>query len=815
MGRAWLGAMVSIVSSACGGGDDGLAPPPPTVTAGDVTIETDPLTLRVAGPRGAFEVTAFVEIGTVASVDPSRYYDPRDLDPGVEWTAATRALGVDGDGALVLDNGATLRLVDGPTAGTATLIADAEVDGHVLLRLVLPRDDGEAIFGFGESFHSAVAGGDVREMQFRVDLDSESALNEAHVPVPLALWPARGVGLFVEDPRPGAFDIGAARADRVLATFTRVEPGALHAHLYTADDPLELVRGYVALTAPPAVPPRWAFAPQQWRNVHDSSDQVREDAEAMRGHGIPGSVIWIDNPWQTSYNTFEFDETRFAEPAQLIADLNALGYHVMVWSTPYVNTTGITEADHAEAKQAGFLVTDDVGRPFVFPWQDGPGSLVDFTADGAIAWWQERIARVTELGVVGFKLDFGEDVIPELGGQLTPFRLAGGTAQTMHNAYQRGYHEAYLGALPDGEGFLITRAGSYGEQAVNTAIWPGDLDNDFSRHGVDNGDGERNVGGLPAAVAAGLSLSVSGYPFFGSDIGGFRNGVPTTECLLRWAQYASVGTIMQLGGGGRSHNPWDTELFDAGAVDVYLRYARLHMALFPYLYTLARAAGGDGTPVVRPTRLMHPEAASDDATFYLGDALWTAPVIEEGATTREVVLPPGRWLHWWSGELTEGDGVTARTVAAPLDELPLWLRANTWLALYARNADTLLPATVDTVRSYADPDYGRELHLIIIPDGPPAALELYDGARAEGEAVAGGYDVALTPGAEFDVITLDLDVANGLTEVSETPVITVDGVALAESPGPELCPAPGCYTQLAGRLLIRVWLTEPATVVIR
>src|SRR5262249_27662549 len=146
------------------------------------------------------------------------------------------------------------------------------------------------------------------EMQLRVDPDSESGLNETHVPVPIVLWPRRGLGMFVADDRPGALDLGAAQADRVTATFTLPDRGTYKIFFFSAATPLDLVRTYVALTAKPAVPPRWAFAPQQWRNTWDSAAQVRGDAGEMRTRRIPGSVMWIDNPWETAYNTFVVDE---------------------------------------------------------------------------------------------------------------------------------------------------------------------------------------------------------------------------------------------------------------------------------------------------------------------------------------------------------------------------------------------------------------------------------------------------------------------------------------------------------------------------
>lgn len=802
-----LGCLVAL--TACG--DDGATPTPvpPTVTLGPVTIATDPLTLTVTPGRGAPLVQpGFVEIATVADLDPGHYYDPRVTGAdALAWTRPTRAVAVDGEW-LVLDSGARLRLVPGITATDARLEVDAAaVPDAVLTRLTVPMAAGEPIYGFGESFGGANATGQVREAQFRVTDEFESGLNEAHVPVPLALWPRRGLGLFVRDRRAGAFDLGATNADAVTATFNLPARGPLAFELFVGDAPLDLVRRYVTATARPAVPPRWAFAPQQWRNEHRSSDEVRDDAQQMRALGIPGSTMWIDNPWQTGYNTFTFDETRFVGIDALLAELRGLGYRVIVWSTPYLRPNGATVDDYRTADAAKLFVQDEGGRTLPLPWNGGPVGLIDFTNPAAVTFWRERIARATARGISGFKLDYGEDVVPELYGIQLTMQLAGGDNQDLHGIFARAYHDTYLGALPPGDGFLITRAGAWGEQDRNTCIWPGDLDSDFSRHGVDNGDGERNVGGLPAAIAGGLSLSVSGYPFYGSDIGGYREGMPTSEVLIRWAQYAALGTIMQLGGGGPSHNPWDTALYPAPALDVYRTYARLHLDLHPLVWTLALAAGADGTPVTRPCGFVYPDAACDDAMFLLGDSVLVAPVIEAGATTRAAVLPPGRWIDWWTGVATTGDGATALSAAAPLDRLPLWRAADRFVPMYARAADTLEPATAPGVTSYADPAYGRELRLVITPDGAATATALHDGARATGGHAATAYQLGWTPGTEYTAATFDLDL-RAATEphVAAVTTVTVDGApvaAVADAAALSGCPR-ACWLAEPGRLRVRV-----------
>jgi alpha-D-xyloside xylohydrolase len=802
----WVVVPLCTLIAACG--DDDTIPIPPEISAGPVTITTDPLSITVDGG-----LDATVAVGTVANVDGTRYYDPRDLTLAT-WHRPTRVTAATADGWLVLDGGMRIRLSEGTDEAHSVFEFDAAaVDNAIHAQLAVTRSTEEPIYGFGESFGGANAVGQVREMQFRADFDYESSLNEAHVPVPLALWPRRAAGVFVADRRPGAFDVGATDAGIVAGTFILPERGPYAAHVFVAppDAPSDLVRRYVSLTARPAVPPRWAFAPQQWRNVHDSSDQVREDADEMRTRGIPGSTIWIDNPWQTGYNTFVFDETRFVEPAQLIADLTALGYRVLVWSTPYVNQSGITADDFQFGAANDFFVQDDAGGILVFPWQNGPGALLDFTRDGVTAWWRERIRRATDLGIDGFKLDFGEDVVPELAGNLIPLMLAAGDSQENHGIYQRGYHDAYLGALPDGDGFVITRAGAWGEQDRNTTIWPGDLDRDFSRHGGRDGeDGMINVGGLPAAIAGGTSLAVSGYPFYGSDIGGFRGGIPDTETLIRWSQYAALGTIMQLGGGGESHNPWDTALYDPPALDVYLEYSRLHMDLNPYLWTLALRAGADGTPTTPPAAFVH-DCACDDAMFMLGDAILVAPVIEPGATTRDVVLPAGEWIDWATGTRATGDGTTSATVPAPLATMPFWRRAGAMVPMFARAADTMEPATTAGVTSYVDPAYGGELAVRFSPE--PAAIAMaaiHDGATAGARPGATGYDVDFTPGTEYAWITFDIDTrATTIAELVAPATITVTAPGTATLPevvttnALETCPSPGCWLAEPGRLRVR------------
>lgn len=49
-----------------------------------------------------------------------------------------------------------------------------------------------------------------------------------------------------------------------------------------------------------------------------------------------------------------------------------------------------------------------------------------------------------------------------------------------------------------------------------------------------------------------------------------------------------------------------------------------------------------------------------------------APVLERGATTREVYLPPDTWFHVWTGERFEGPDTVE--IEAPIGSPPVFSR---------------------------------------------------------------------------------------------------------------------------------------------
>ena len=115
-------------------------------------------------------------------------------------------------------------------------------------------------------------------------------------------------------------------------------------------------------------------------------------------------------------------------------------------------------------------------------------------------------------------------------------------------------------------------------------------------------------------------------------------------------------------------------------------------------------------PLVRDLALAEPDepgALGHDDEYLLGPDLLVAPVLDPGARERDVYLPPGRWIDLWRsaryrerrGDLALGraavlGGGRTATVPAPLDELPLLVRAGAAVAM--------LDPAVDSLAGYAD-----------------------------------------------------------------------------------------------------------------
>ncbi len=803
-----------------------------TLSSGDATLvvdlQTRRLVLSYAGEARTTVELDSLQFGRVPDFDPGWAYNPVYIDDsppdGLQWLAVgavsfadhlvpapfvlpEREPAAPSDGVTIDlitktdtgDAGPGMRLtidaIDHETFRCELIIADSDLRAQtakdvaknpiVYSRVATGAGADERFWGLGEYLDGPEHRGRRRAMQIEPDFGQESAYNEAHVPIPLVIGSA-GWGLFVESRRPALFDVAKSDPERVVATFATA---SLPFWLMAAAHPAQVTGQYTRITGAPAVPARWAFGGLIWRNENESQAEVLDDMAQIRAHDLALSGMWIDRPYDTHVNNFDFDPARFPDADAMIAAIHAQGLRVALWSTPYLED-GADRHDEAVA-QGLFVGVPKLAANFM-KW----GPPIDFTNPAARSLWDELVQKVTKRGIEGFKLDFAEDVHVGLFTVREAYVFDDGSDErTMHHGYAPLYHEAYSKHLPADGGFLICRAGTYGDQRLSTVIWPGDLCANLTAHGecVDEGGEEVcHVGGLPASVSAMLSLAPSGYPLYGADTGGYRHGRPTKQTFLRWLAQTALSPILQIGGGKHS-NPWDFEIygdsqFDQEVLDAAVVLTRLHLRLFPYIYGDALAAHEHRLGPVRPLGLAHPEligavgTATFDAlatnSYLLGDMLLVAPIVDS-ASSREVLLPPGRWFDWWShAPATEapghnGDEAKAQvlTVAAPLGRIPFFVTAGALIPMLRPDLDTLAPATEPGVESFADAP-GR-LHVVVVP-GDAGDRGVYDGSELTLRAEGNGWRVSAQPGVEY-VAGVELEV----WMAAKPAAVTVDGDAAA------------------------------------
>ncbi|GDX79164.1 hypothetical protein LBMAG42_09750 [Deltaproteobacteria bacterium] len=641
-----------------------------------------------------------------------------------------------------------------------TVIPEEEAGPLPYLGVTVGTTETEAFYGLGETFDSILHRGRVRPMQIEVEIDRESAYNEVHVPVPLLVSSANW-GMLVDSFRPGVFDVAATRPDAVTAMFQ--QEGGFSVDLYAPPTAPEVTGRYWERTGAPEVPPDWAFAPLQWRNEVASADVVLDDARTIRELALPTGVLWVDNPWQSSYNSMVPDPEQFPDWPGMMDELHALGFRMLAWTTPYVEDT---DPEHATYEANSWLIQG----PLLF---NNFGDIVDFTNPDATAAWAGRVAAAKDLGIEGWKLDYGEDVqLGLFGSRIQPTWAFddGSDERTMHHQYAAFYHTPYVTPYRE-DGMLLGRGGCLGGQTITDVIWPGDLDNGFERWNDVDGEDGILVGGLTSAIHGGTGLSVSGYPFYASDTGGYRGGRPTKESFIRWMEYAATLPIWQYGGAGENHNAWDftaygESQFDQATLDAFRTYAVLHTRLWPYYQAAVSRMMTKGIPVVLPQGLGDPEGdVHDEANFFVGEALFVGPVVDEGEDTWTGTLPTGEWVHWWSGE--RFDGGQSLTIDAPLGAGPLFQRAGSVVPLLRRTIQTLSPATSEGVESWVE-DPGA-LNARIVP-GAGAIATVADGASIGAESAAA---VLLEAGSAYSGWDVEI-YAPGAAGVS------VDGTGLAQ-----------------------------------
>ncbi len=568
-----------------------------------------------------------------------------------------------------------------PTAVEITSVAYSVGEWRFLVR------DHADYFGFGEHFDTLNRAHTIIKNASQDNGGPKGS--STYKPMPFFMSTS-GYGMWVDTTAEATFDMNASALNEIAVT---VPAEKLRLVLFTAAEFPKILEEFTGIVGRAILPPPWAFAPWMGRDYHQSEKEVLEDVDKTRALGLPASVILIDSPWTTSYNSYKFNPRQFADAPGMVKHIHEGGYKLVLWHTPWINTRSdipkeVGFADkmeaHAEnydeAASHGYFVKRPDGTPYVGRWWKGEGSLIDFTNPAAKTWWQDEVRQAIRAGASGFKDDDGE------GSFQGDVRFADGSSpEAMRNRYAVLYNNAMEELIQKdlkGNGVLFARSVTAGANGIGL-LWGGDNESSFS---VENG--------LPTVVLAGLNAGMSGMPLWSADIGGYLKTPTTPDPVLeaRWTEYAAFTPTMEILSQANTQ-PWNWDGATGGtqALDIYRKYAVLHMSLFPYRYAAAQEATKTGMPPMRALALVYqndPHARSTRDEYLFGPDLLVAPIID-GNTRRPVYLPEGQWTSYWTG--VQVSGGKAILVDAPLDLLPLFVRTGAVLPKIPEDVMTLVP----------------------------------------------------------------------------------------------------------------------------
>ena len=550
-----------------------------------------------------------------------------------------------------------------------------QYSGSEVKAVSLLRDD-EHFFGLGEKTGSLDRRGQTYEM-WNSDKPcygvNEDPLYKS-IPFFMSSY---NYGIFFDNTYLTQFDFGASTDD--YYSFSAPD-GEMIFYFIFGKDYKEIINGYTQLTGNPIMPPEWALGFSQSRGMLTNEALTREIAAGYRERQIPCDIIYQDIGWVEGLQNFEWRKDRYQNPKQMLTDLASDGFKVIVSQDPVISQSTVEQ--WKEADSLGYFTIDvRSGKTYDMPWPWGGNcGVVDFTHPDVADWWGQYQQKPLDEGVKGFWTDMGE---PAWSNQETTDRLYMkhhlGMHAEIHNVYgltwDKVVTEQFEKHNPNQRPFQMTRAAYAGLQRYAFG-WSGDAGNGGNVH-----EGwQQFENQIPVALSAGMGL----IPFWATDISGYCGDIEDydamAELYVRWLQFGVFNPISRAHHeGNNAVEPW---LFGDQAESASKKAIELKYQLFPYLYTYAREAYDTGIPIMRAMVLEYPndpETLKAEHQFMFGEELLVAPVTKPGAKVKQVYLPTGEWIDFFSDQPYVGGQWIDYPVT--LDDIPVFVKSGSTIPM--------------------------------------------------------------------------------------------------------------------------------------
>jgi len=516
---------------------------------------------------------------------------------------------------------------------------------HYQVKVIFYANEGEHFYGLGQE----------QEDQFD---RKGSTCNLLHYNTKSALpvvYSSLGYGFFWNNPAPGRCELTNNHTMWVADSTYQADY-----LIYAGETPADTMKIYCDLTGYAPEFPDWAGGFWQSKLRYESQDELLEVAREYKKRGIPIDAIIIDYFHWTEQGEWKFDPKYWPDPKAMCDELKEMNIQPIVSIWPTINPKS---ENFMEMNEGNMLIRTENGQYGTFDFYGQQTFIDPMNPKTAKFVWDKVKGNYYNNGIKNFWLDEAEpEVHPQQFGHLK-FYLGNGAQTAMLYPYY--YAKMFYDGLKEaGEDkiILLTRAAYPGSQKYGAAVWNGDIMSTFEA--------------LRMSVKSGLSMAMSGIPWWNSDIGGFHAGDIESEyfreLIVRWFQFGLFSPIMRLHGArtrSKNHKPRNPAIIEPSGGDneiwcfgeenypVLKKLIELRERMKPYTKKYMDIASKTGKPIMRP---MFFDYYQDEISYTLeeqymyGEEILFAPIVDQGQVEREVYLPEGNWVNVFDKKLYQG-----------------------------------------------------------------------------------------------------------------------------------------------------------------
>ena len=592
-----------------------------------------------------------------------------------------------------------------PYSGNNITEAHKNLDPGYKISATFDSPSDEHYYGLGEHQAGPL---DLRDRRIKC-WDNYEAMGGESVGVPFMVS-SRGYGFIWDNPSKTTIDLGLNGNNQWES-----EVGdSISFFVIAGDKADDIYEGYRHLTGVTHLLPKEAYGYIQSKCIYPTQNQLMEVAKGYRDRHLPLDILVIDFLNFRIEGNMDLDPARWPHPAALNRQLDKMGIKTMISVWPHVATDS---KYYNMLKRKGWFLQKADGSPDQSWWGNQFGPDIDVTNPDAAKWFWSVIRDnyIQKDGISYIWLDETEpDIDPE-----NDFYFVG-AGNRYYNVYPlfetAAVYDGFRRDFGDSRRVLIlARAAYLGTQRHGTIFWSSDI--------MDTWDMLRR------SITTGLNFTASGMPYWCTDIGGYArrpihadyrpfhkplvspDGAESTvgaysdypELFVRWFQWGVFQPVMRAHGERKNNEVWS---FGKQATPILEKFLRFRYQLLPYIYSLAYRTYLTGSPFMRALWMdfpHDPNVVNISSQYMFGSAFLVAPVTQQGQTKRQVYLPAGcDWYNFWTNEKLRGGQIV--TVAAPIDTIPLFVRAGSIIPLGGPVLDADQPQKIASVRVYPGAD---------------------------------------------------------------------------------------------------------------